>query len=93
MPESQTLTNANPSEGETRRGLNVTDLLTLAQLIQLSAQRGTWRAEELSTVGTAYDNLLAFLQASGAIQRAPAADAQPTPDAEAGTQGEETTNA
>jgi hypothetical protein len=54
--------------------LQLQDILTAAQAIALASSRGAFRAEEFSKVGAAYDNIIAFLQASGAIT-APTADA------------------
>jgi hypothetical protein len=95
MPDNeQTLGNANPPEGEVKRGLTINDMLTVVQLIQLSSQRGTWRAEELSTVGTLYDNVTGFLEAAGALQKAPTPSASDAPAAGGEPQpGEENTNA
>lgn len=47
--------------------LTLQDLVLVAQIIQLGSQRGTFRAEELTAVGTLYTKLIAFLQASGAL--------------------------
>jgi len=64
-------------------GLTLQDLITVAQIIQLSSQRGTFRAEELADVGALYNKLVAFLESTGAVQR-------PAP---AGATTEEKTNA
>lgn len=48
--------------------LNLQDLVFVAQVFQLSSQRGAFRAEELEQVGSFYNKLIKFLQASGAIQ-------------------------
>lgn len=53
--------------------LTLQDLVLIAQIIQLTSQRGAYRAEEMADVGTLYNKLIAFLQASGALQPAPAA--------------------
>lgn len=45
------------------------DLVLVAQIIQLTATRGGFRAEELETVGALYTKLVAFLEASGAVVR------------------------
>jgi hypothetical protein len=59
--------------------LQLTDLVLALQVIQASAQRGSVRVDEMSTVGGLYDRLFAFLEAQGAITRqAPAGD---TPNA------------
>lgn len=59
--------------------LTLQDLVMFAQIIQLSTQRGAFRAEELENVGTLYNKLIAFLQISGVL----------TPVAEADPQSEE----
>ena len=59
--------------------LGLSDLVTVAQVLQLATSRGAWKTEELSTVGNLYDRLIAFLEQAGAVQRTPA----PTPDAAA----------
>jgi hypothetical protein len=43
----------------------------VAQIIQLTSQRGAFKAEELESVGGLYNKLIAFLQSTGAL--APAA--------------------
>lgn len=45
------------------------DLVLVAQIIQLTATRGGFRAEELETVGALYTKLVAFLEASGAVRQ------------------------
>jgi hypothetical protein len=47
--------------------LTLQDLVLVAQIIQLSSQRGTFRAEELADVGGLYNKLIAFLQSTGAL--------------------------
>ena len=47
--------------------LSLQDLLLVTQIIQVSAQRGAFRADELSNVGGLYDRIIAFLKASGAL--------------------------
>jgi hypothetical protein len=51
--------------------LTLQDLVLVAQIIQLTSTRGTFRAEELEQVGGLYNKLIAFLQSTGAL--APAA--------------------
>lgn len=53
-------------------GLTLQDLVLVAQIIQLTTQRGAYKAEELADVGGLYNKLVAFLQSTGAIQPAPA---------------------
>ncbi len=63
---------------EQRPTLGLNDLVTMAQIIQLATSRGAWKTEELSTVGNAYDKLIAFLEAAGAVTRTTADDAAPS---------------
>jgi hypothetical protein len=42
--------------------VNVQDLLVLRSCIQLACGRGAYRAEEMLTIGTAYNRLDAFLK-------------------------------
>jgi hypothetical protein len=41
--------------------------VTVAQIIQLTTQRGAFKAEELADVGNLYNKLIAFLQSTGAL--------------------------
>jgi hypothetical protein len=61
---------ATPNPGGQVAGLSLTDLVTVTQIIQLSSQRGAFRAEEMASVGTLYTKLVAFLQQSGALSPA-----------------------
>lgn len=58
--------------------LALTDLVLLLNLIRVTSERGAIKAEELSAVGTVYDKLLKFLEASGAINKQEPTD--PTSD-------------
>lgn len=56
--------------------LTLADLTLALQIIQVTAQRGAIRADEMTATGNLHDKLFAFLEAQGAIQRpAPAAPA------------------
>jgi hypothetical protein len=55
--------------------LTLQDLLLCAQIVQLTAQRGAFKAEELSQVGGLFDRLTTFLSASGALTTASSAPA------------------
>jgi hypothetical protein len=73
-------TNQEETQQQPGVQLQISDLLLAAQVIQLTSQRGAFRADELSQVGGLYDRIVAFLQASGAL--APAdkpADSTETP--------------
>ena len=47
--------------------LTLQDLVLVAQIIQLTSQRGAFKAEELESVGGLYNKLIAFLQSTGAL--------------------------
>lgn len=55
--------------------LSLSDLVLMFNLIRVTADRGAIRAEEMATVGTVYEKLGKFLQASGALK---SAEPQPT---------------
>lgn len=60
--QSQQTAEAAPS-------LTLQDLILVAQVIQLTSQRGAYRAEELQNVGALYNKLIAFLDSVGAITK------------------------
>lgn len=43
--------------------LTITDLVTLQQTVEIACTRGAFRAEEMKTVGTVYEQLSTFLSA------------------------------
>ena len=45
--------------------------MLVSKIIQLTTQRGAYKAEELEQVGGLYNKLVAFLQSTGAISPAP----------------------
>ncbi len=49
------------SEDEQPEGINLADLATLRQVVDIATQRGAFKGGELSQVGTVYDKLNAFL--------------------------------
>jgi hypothetical protein len=59
-------------------GLTLQDLVLVAQIIQLTTQRGAFKADELADVGGLYNKLVAFLQSTGALTPAPAASTEET---------------
>jgi hypothetical protein len=63
---------AAPAAEQQAPGLTLQDLVLVAQIIQLTSQRGAFKAEELADVGGLYNKLVAFLQSTGAIAPAPA---------------------
>ena len=46
---------------EQAQQLTVQDLVTLKSAIELGTQRGAWRANELTAVGTVYERLSLFV--------------------------------
>lgn len=46
--------------------LTIADLASIHSIIEAASQRGAFRANELTQVGTVYDKLSAFLQAAQA---------------------------
>jgi hypothetical protein len=66
---------ATPDTVEVPAGVQLTmqDLLLCAQIIQLTTQRGAFKAEELTQVGGLFDRLTTFLAASGAFTSASSA--------------------
>jgi hypothetical protein len=56
-----------PAPQQQVEGLTLQDLIQVANIIQLSSQRGAFRAEEFQQVGALYTKLIAFLQQTGAI--------------------------
>ena len=66
------------AEAQSAPSLTLQDLVLVAQIIQLTSQRGAFKAEELADVGNLYNKLVVFLQSTGAIAPAPA----PTPTEE-----------
>jgi hypothetical protein len=49
--------------------LTLQDLILVAQVIQITSQRGAFKAEEMQNVGALYNKLIAFLQSTGAISQ------------------------
>jgi hypothetical protein len=58
---------ANEQEQAPAASLTLQDLVLVTQIIQISSQRGTFRAEELADVGALYNKLIVFLQSTGAL--------------------------
>lgn len=69
----------NIQQGAQAPSLGVKDLLLMFQIVQVVAQRGAFRADEMSNVGGLHDRLKAFLISAGAL---PAADQTPADTAE-----------
>ncbi len=52
---------------EQASGLSLQDLILVAQIINLTSQRGAFQADEMAQVGVLYNKLVQFLQSVGAI--------------------------
>lgn len=71
---SETTTNEQPAvqeesaPQESRPTLNLQDLQLVMQVIETSTERGTWKANELSSVGSLYDRIVSFLVSAGALK-------------------------
>jgi hypothetical protein len=59
-----------PTEAQAtaQQGFGIGDMVYLKTLIEVVATRGAFQAGELTSVGTVYDRLTAFLISNGAIQ-------------------------
>ena len=58
--------------------LTLADITLALQIIQVAAQRSAFKPEEFEEVGGCYNRILAFLEASGAIQRSEPAASEGT---------------
>jgi len=67
---------AEPPAQQPAPSLTLQDLVLVAQIIQLTTQRGAFKAEELADVGGLYNKLVTFLQSTGALT--PAASTEET---------------
>ncbi len=65
MADQEQAQTSAPEQGAV--SLTLQDLVLVAQIIQLSSQRGAFRAEELAEVGGLYNKLVIFLQSTGAL--------------------------
>ena len=75
-----TETQGNPNE------LNIQDLALARAVIELATERGTFKANEIASVGALYNKLDAFLkeeEAQAAAAKEGVAAAQPAPQPEA----------
>jgi hypothetical protein len=79
--ETQPAAEAQPAETAQGPSLSLQDLILVAQIIQLTTQRGAFKAEELQNVGALYNKLVSFLEASGAVSRTAPEGQQENPNA------------
>ncbi len=57
-----------PQTPPAQPSFQLADLVLVLKIIQVTAQRGAIRAEEMAEVGSLYEKLVKFLTAAGAIQ-------------------------
>ena len=63
------MTENQPDTAENKApNLNIADLVNVLQVFRTCAQRGAFRADEMSSVGGLYDRLQEFLVATGAVK-------------------------
>lgn len=53
--------------------LNIQDIVSLLNFVEVASRRGAYQAKEMSTVGGTWDRVFAFLKSTGAITE-PAAE-------------------
>ena len=66
-------TQNNPQE---QVSISLQDLVIIANLIKVVADRGAIKADEMSVIGGVYEKLVTFLRASGAVKSAAEQDQQ-----------------
>lgn len=54
---------------EAQPSLQISDMILMLKIIQVTAQRGAVRAEEMAEVGSLHDRLFKFLVSTGALQQ------------------------
>ena len=62
MPDS------NTTQGPSTPGLGLADIAFLLQIVEICSQRGAFKADELTSVGTVYDKVKAFISANTPAQ-------------------------
>lgn len=71
VQSTETISTAETAEEPTpasNPNLNISDLVNVLQVFRTCAQRGAFRADEMSTVGGLYDRLQNFLVSTGAVK-------------------------
>jgi hypothetical protein len=65
------------SDTQEKPNLTLQDLSMMVQILQVGTSRGTWKADELSSVGGLYDRITAFLTAAGVVTKTDTNETQP----------------
>jgi hypothetical protein len=73
MSETQTQTDTSTTQPI---NLQLTDLVTVLEVLQLASSRGAFKPEEFTAIGSVYERIFAFLETTGAVSR-PAPAEQP----------------
>ena len=60
---------AGPEAATETKQLGATDLRNVLLLLEVSTNRGAWKASELSQVGAIHDRIVAALEAAGAGEK------------------------
>ena len=77
------MTETTENTESTNTGFGIQDLVFTLQVYEACTQRGAFRADELSNIGSVYDRLRAFLIANGAVPN-PATGMTETPTTQPG---------
>lgn len=75
----QDATQEAPAAAAPAPDLNLNDLAAIRNLIEVVTQRGVFKANELSSAGTLYDKLTAFLNAAQSQSQAQPQETQDQP--------------
>lgn len=78
---SQNETTNPVSSAEAPVSLNLADLRSFCQIVEVCTQRGAFRAEEMADVGALYNKTMAFLKQTGALAATNEAPKEPEQDA------------
>ncbi len=70
--EEQDTSVSTPAQEASPPSLSVPDLLLMLQIIQVVAQRGAFRADEMTNIGGLHDRLAAFLTHAGVLKKSSA---------------------
>jgi len=83
--QDQTTQDTTAQDTPAQPTLSIVDLQNLRAIVDVASRRGAFQANELSSVGTAYDKLNAFLTAVAPAQTADAPATDAATDAPADT--------
>lgn len=61
----------NKPQAEPQVQLQLADMVSLLETIQVASSRGAFRPEEFAAIGAVYERVFAFLESTGAVSRTP----------------------